>query len=304
MGSFAFRLKELRKSNKISQKILAGEIGVAQTTIANYEQDARFPDEKTLHSIADYFGVSMDYLLGRSEKLYEPKDSNLAALIKNNYSMEEMNYLAKQYMEMVLKGDKQAASKLILNELSKGIEIKDLYIHIFEQSLKQIGRLWELNQLDVATEHYFSNFTITVMNQLYSYLKNVAKYPYTAVSLSVNGELHNIGLRMVSDLLEMEGFTTFFLGTNLPTQSIINILKEKQANILAISATMDYHVNAVRDLIDSVRRDSSCKGVKIMVGGAPFNMNKSLWKEVGADGQATSAEEAVKVAKKLVGLDS
>lgn len=304
MGSFAFRLKELRKSKKISQKILAGEIGVAQTTIANYEQDARFPDEKTLHSIADYFGVSMDYLLGRSEKLYEPKDSNLAALIKNNYSMQEMNFLAKQYMELVLKGDKQAASKLILNELSKGIEIKDLYIHIFEQSLKQIGRLWELNQLDVATEHYFSNFTITVMNQLYSYLKNVVKYPYTAVSLSVNGELHNIGLRMVSDLLEMEGFTTFFLGTNLPTQSIIKILKEKQANILAISATMDYHVNAIRDLIDSVRRDSSCKGVKIMVGGAPFNINKSLWKEVGADGQATSAEEAVKVAKKLVGIDS
>ncbi|MDP4088303.1 MAG: cobalamin-dependent protein [Bacillota bacterium] len=302
MSGLAFRLKELRKSRKISQKILAGELGVAQTTIANYEQGTRFPDERVLHMLADYFGVTMDYLLGRNDVINVSRDSQLTAGVNYEYSKEDMKFLARHYMELVLSGDKQTANSLIMNEIKKGIKIEDLYLHVFEHALKQIGALWESGQLDVASEHYFSNFTITVMNQLYSYLNNQTRYPYNVILVSVNGELHNIGLRMVSDLLEMAGFKTYFLGSNLPTQSIIKTLEEKHAGILAVSATMDYHVNAVRDLITAVKREEGCREVKIMVGGAPFNLDRSLWKEVGADGYSSSAEEAVTVAKNLLGV--
>lgn len=63
-----FRLKELRKKRKISQLKLALDLNMNQNTISRYENLEREADYKTLIRFADYFGVSLDYLLGRSDK--------------------------------------------------------------------------------------------------------------------------------------------------------------------------------------------------------------------------------------------
>lgn len=62
-----FRLKELRQKRHISQVRLAIELNMNQNTICRYETEAREADYKTLIKIADYFNVSVDYLLGRTD---------------------------------------------------------------------------------------------------------------------------------------------------------------------------------------------------------------------------------------------
>ena len=62
-----FRLKALRKSRRISQLKLALDLNMNQNTISRYERMEREADYKTLIKFADYFDVSLDYLLGRSE---------------------------------------------------------------------------------------------------------------------------------------------------------------------------------------------------------------------------------------------
>lgn len=59
-------LRKLRKENKLSQAKLGKILNLSQRTISSYENGERFPDEITLNNIADYFNVSMDYLLGRT----------------------------------------------------------------------------------------------------------------------------------------------------------------------------------------------------------------------------------------------
>ncbi len=63
-----FRLKELRKQRKISQLKLAFDLNMNQNTISRYENMERQADYETLVRFADYFHVSLDYLLGRDEK--------------------------------------------------------------------------------------------------------------------------------------------------------------------------------------------------------------------------------------------
>ena len=63
-----FRLKELRKKRKISQVKLAIDLNMNQNTISRYENMERQADYQTLIVFADYFEVSVDYLLGRDEK--------------------------------------------------------------------------------------------------------------------------------------------------------------------------------------------------------------------------------------------
>nr|PZN02741.1 MAG: XRE family transcriptional regulator [Bacillota bacterium] len=60
------RIKSLREERKITQQELARYLGVSQKTISNYENGERSPDPDTLRKIADYFDVTVDYLLGRS----------------------------------------------------------------------------------------------------------------------------------------------------------------------------------------------------------------------------------------------
>ena len=63
-----FRLKELRNERNISQLKLALDLNMNQNTISRYENLEREADYETLLKFADYFGVSLDYLLGRSDK--------------------------------------------------------------------------------------------------------------------------------------------------------------------------------------------------------------------------------------------
>ena len=63
-----FRMKELRKAKKISQLKLAMDLNMNQNTVSRYENMEREADYKTLILIADYFGVTLDYLLGRTER--------------------------------------------------------------------------------------------------------------------------------------------------------------------------------------------------------------------------------------------
>ena len=68
-----FRLKELRKDRKISQVKLAMDLNLTQNSISRYENGEREADYDTLVAIADYFNVSVDYLLGRTDN---PKIAN------------------------------------------------------------------------------------------------------------------------------------------------------------------------------------------------------------------------------------
>ena len=68
MSGFSKIFKQLRNNAKMTQQELATKIGVSRSAIGMYESGEREPDFETLETIADYFNVDMDYLLGRTER--------------------------------------------------------------------------------------------------------------------------------------------------------------------------------------------------------------------------------------------
>ncbi len=94
----------------------------------------------------------------------------------------------------------------------------------------------------------------------------------------------------------MEGWDTYYLGANSPTSAIVQAIADRRADILAVSATMTFHIRAVENLIATVRASADSNNVKILVGGYPFNLVPELWKRVGADAYAADASEAIAVA--------
>lgn len=207
--------------------------------------------------------------------------------------------LAKMYLDALLKVQRDAASRMILKAVKEGVNVKDIYLHVFEPCQHEVGRLWQKNQITVAQEHYCSAVTQMVMSQLYPYIFQGKKNGHRMIATCVAGEMHEIGIRMVADLFEMDGWDTYYLGANTPSESIIDSLNTLNPEILAVSASIHYNVIAAARLIDMIK-ESTSSNIKILVGGRPFLMMPDLWKKIGAHGSAHNAQDAVELANQLI----
>jgi len=72
MNAFGTRLKDLRRERDLTQENIAGYLGMSRSTIQGYEAEDKEPRYDMLCRIADYFGVSTDYMLGRSDDRWNP----------------------------------------------------------------------------------------------------------------------------------------------------------------------------------------------------------------------------------------
>ncbi len=302
MVDFATRLRELRTARRLRQADLAAAIGVAQTTIANYEQHNRFPDEETLGKIAGYFDVSLDYLLGRS-RVELPAERIIQFRYQDAPGPSGLVPDAREYLKLLLSGEKNEAFAFIESRVRSGMSVQEVYRSIFEPALKEVGRLWEINEIDVSQEHYFSRATESLMAQLGPYLRPTNHRRGTIVLVAVGGELHEIGLRMVADFLEGAGFRSVFLGVNTPVAGVVNAVRDSEAHVLAISATLGFSVDTIANMIRRIRwelRRGPHRDLKIITGGQAFSLAPDLWQKVGADGWAPNADEAVDLVARLV----
>ncbi len=211
-----------------------------------------------------------------------------------------LTVLAKRYMDALLNVQRDAASRMILKAVEEGTDIKDIYIHVFEASQHEIGRLWQTNQITVAQEHFCTAATQLVMSQLYPYIFRSKKIGRRLLAACAAGEMHEMGVRMVADFFEIEGWDTYYLGANTPTQSILDTIKELKPDVIALSASIPYNVAAISDLISIIRKSPEVSSIKILVGGRPFNLAPNLWKKIGADGSPFNAVESIVLANKLV----
>lgn len=212
-----------------------------------------------------------------------------------------LSALAQNYLDNLLKGNRNTALSLVMDKVKSGVSVKEMYLQLFQPVQYEIGRLWQTNKISVAQEHYCTGATQLVMSQLYPYLFTGEKKDRKMVTACVSGELHEMGARMVTDFFEMQGWDTYYLGANMPIEGVIRFIGEMKPQCLAISATMTFHISAVEEMIRKIRSAPEVSAdLKILVGGYPFKVAENLWKSVGADGFAASATDAVELADKLI----
>lgn len=208
--------------------------------------------------------------------------------------------VARAYLDALLRGDRRRALQLVHGALAEGAPVRDVYLWIFQATQREIGRLWQINRINVAQEHYCTAVTQLAMSQLYDRVFAAERRGRTFVASCVRGELHEIGARMVADFLEMDGWDTHYLGASVPPDDVVRTVIERAADVLGLSATLAIHVEDVADLIARVRREPACARVQIVVGGHPFRIAPDLYREIGADGSAADALASVALANRLV----
>jgi methanogenic corrinoid protein MtbC1 len=287
-------IKNLRKINKYTQKQIAELLGVAQTTIANYENGVRMPDAEMLQKIADLFDISLDHLLGREEKDSNMKDENqLSEVYGNGLINKEKSY--KDYITFLLEGNSKAARELVIKCYENGGSIGVIYFDIFEKALKEIGSLWESGKIDVWQEHFISEVTLDVMREVKAREKRKKHKLHSVIGVTAGPEQHNIGLKMILDMLEVEGWNTVYLGSNVPVGSLIKAIDTEKPNLVAISVTMEYHMESARFMIQAIKEAFKENSPKILIGGSAFKNNHEAWKATGADKFSSNTDDILEL---------
>ena len=212
---------------------------------------------------------------------------------------------AGSFLTALLGADRERAGKILDDAVRSGTPVKDLYLRILQPVLEETGRLWQLQQVSIAQEHFVTASVETLMVRLHDrFLPSGGagreRRGTTLVAAGVGADLHSVGIRMVADFFEMDGWDTFCTGANTPATSILEAARDRKADVIALSATMPRHLPDVRYLIRSLRADRGTARATIIVGGYPFRLVPGLWKQIGADAFAGTAEEAVAVADRLV----
>lgn len=288
------RIKELRVNKGYTQKEFAGLIGVAQTTIANYEKGIRIPDTEKLDKIASLFDVTVDFLLGRDEvKTYSiNNEKGIDLALRSTYEVY------KTFIGYLLNGERENARKLITDIYEAGIGLRIIYFDVLAEALKEVGALWERGSIDVWKEHFISEAILDIMREIKIREKKINSKSYSMLALTAGPELHNIGLRMISDILEVDGWTVTYIGSNVPAQSVIKAIEVEKPDVVAISITLPYHIESAKYSITAIRSYFGKKAPKIIVGGAAFSNCENICEEIGADYYGINVEDIKNVMEK------
>lgn len=200
------------------------------------------------------------------------------------------------YLEAVTQGNRREAFARVDAALAAGLDVRAMYLRVFAPALREIGRLWQENRITVADEHLATAITQAAMGRMYDRL--FAEAPPARrllVAACADTERHELGLRMLCDLLELEGWDTVFLGATVPVEDLVEMVRIRRPEAVALSATIGPHLPRVRHTVQILREAFPDGAPLIAVGGRPFVDDPGLAARVGADLTAADADEAARV---------
>jgi methanogenic corrinoid protein MtbC1 len=208
--------------------------------------------------------------------------------------------LRGRYLRAQLAGDRREAARVVLDEgLAAGASVLELQHEVIGGAQDLIGQLWQKNQISIAQEHMATAISQVVMSLLFERAEPAPRLGKRALIACVEGELHELPARLVADYLDGGGFTTRYLGANVPTDHLLAMIHEERPDLIGLSCTMSFHAAALRIAIARIRERSQ---VPIMIGGHALKWAQGLAEEVGVTGVGRDPAALIATARRLVGL--
>jgi methanogenic corrinoid protein MtbC1 len=152
------------------------------------------------------------------------------------------------YLSSLIKGNRDQCLAIIEALMHNGEPIVKIYVNYFQRSLYNVGRLWEENKISVAAEHVATAITETLLARTYPRAAALPKHGRRAVVACVTGERHQIGSRMVADILELRGWDSHYLGADTPKDALLDMLLALQPELLGLSVSLSSNIDQTRQL--------------------------------------------------------
>ncbi|HDM78069.1 MAG TPA: cobalamin-binding protein [Deltaproteobacteria bacterium] len=200
---------------------------------------------------------------------------------------------------LVQEGKHEEVAKLVKQALEEGVPASEILEQGLIAGMNVVGEKFKKLEIFVPQVLLSARAMKAGMEVLRPVLaQKKVKATGKVVLGTVRGDQHDIGKNLVGMMLEGAGFEVFDLGVNVPESKFVEAAKEKNADIVGMSALLTTTMPYMKTTIEALRANGL--KVKVLVGGAP--VTQKFADEIGADAYGANAAEAVDKAKELLGI--
>jgi corrinoid protein of di/trimethylamine methyltransferase len=211
--------------------------------------------------------------------------------------------LFKEMAQAVVDGEAEDAQALATQALDAGIEPLEAINRGFTPGMDVVGELYATGEYflpDLIMGGEAMKAALAVLEPALKAAGQEREVLGTVVLGTVKGDIHEIGKSLVGSMLSANGFEVHDLGIDIESAEFVTRAREHDADIVALSALLTTTMLHQRDVIEHLAEAGLRERVKVMVGGSP--VTQAWADQIGADGFAEDAANAVVVAKKLMGV--
>ncbi len=201
--------------------------------------------------------------------------------------------------EGVLAGNAGAVESEVKNALSEGLEAS----HVLEKGLIAgmitVGERFRAGDMflpEVLMSAKAMHKGLEIVRPLLA--RSGQSLQRKVVMGTVEGDIHDIGKRIVGTLIKGNGFNVIDLGVDLRPEVFVQAVEEHRPDVLGMSAMLTTTMTNMKKVIDLLKEKGLREKVKVVVGGAP--VNEEFAESIGADGYAPDAGVAAELVRKLV----
>lgn len=205
----------------------------------------------------------------------------------------------KEIREAIITGRPDDAKDLAQKALQGGGEADKILNETLIPAINEVGEKFGRSEI------FFPEMLVSAMamKEALSVLRPVLvdkgiKAIGRVVLGTVQGDLHDIGKNLVGMLLEGAGFEVIDLGIDTPKEQFIKAIREKDPQLLGLSALLTTTMPRMKEVIDILEREGLREQVKVIIGGAPVTQQYA--DEIGADGYAPDAASAASKARDIL----
>ncbi len=212
--------------------------------------------------------------------------------------MDELKDLAGK----VEKGKHLEAEEATRKALDSGNQPYDVLVNGLQAGLAVVGERFKRNECFIPEVLLAARAMHYGMDILRPLLAESGSKPIGKIVLgTVQDDLHDIGKNMVGMMLEGAGFHVVDMGVNVPVEKFVEAVEREEAALLGLSALLSTTMPNLKTVIERLEENSLRDKIKVLVGGAPVTEMYAM--EIGADGFAPDAANAVDKAKELLQIN-
>jgi 5-methyltetrahydrofolate--homocysteine methyltransferase len=208
------------------------------------------------------------------------------------------NDLLKPLFDAIIDGDDHVAQEAAQSALAGGATPEDI-LETVNAAANELGRLYENGDCFLPELFGGAEAMTAAVDVLIPEIEKLGVEPAGKVVIaSVEGDVHEIGKRIVCAMLTGAGFRVFDLGADIPADEIISKVREVEPDIVAASAYITTTTQRLPEIGAALAEAGIRDHVKYLIGGASVGEGMVSWAH--ADAYASNAAEAVRVARELV----
>ena len=214
--------------------------------------------------------------------------------------MEKNEYL-KILSDYVFEYEDEKIAEVAQNYLNDGYPPLDAIMDGLVDGMKRAGEMFQQEEYFVTDILLCSDAMENALAVLRPHqLQSENQLNRKVVLGVIEGDTHDIGKNLVKTMLQTEGFEVIDLGRDVPVDDFVDTAVKEEADIIGMSTLMTTTMSNMQRVIKKLEEQNVRDKFKVMVGGGPIS--QSFADKIHADGYSSDAVEAVKLAKKLLGV--